>query len=295
LAFTRSAACSAVRCAFRRDIPYNDGFMRPIHVKAPAGSLLNPRLPAAVAARALTAYRVADATFGALAHAAPERVMAAGEGGNTVVCIGGYDDNRTPFILVDMVNGSWGGRSSRDGIEGVTNPTQNLNTTPIEVIERELPIRIKTWGFVPDTEGPGKYRGGLALRREYEFLGDEAVLQVRSDRRDFPPYGLFGGGPGAPSQSVLNPGGPHERNLSQTVTMDIRRGDVLRHDLPGAGGFGSPVERDPAAVAADVRAGKVNRVRAREVYGVELAPDGSVDVEATTALRRDRQKEEVSK
>src|SRR5690606_25145743 len=108
LSFTRAAVYSAVRCILPKEIPNNDGFLRPLNVTAPKGSLVNPVLPAAVAARALVAYRVADATFGALSQAAPDAVMAAGEGGNTVVSIGGYGDDGEPFICVDMINGSWG-------------------------------------------------------------------------------------------------------------------------------------------------------------------------------------------
>jgi N-methylhydantoinase B len=286
LPFTRAAVCSALRCVLLGPIPNNDGYLRPITVTAPLGSLLNPELPAAVAARALTAYRVADATFGALAQVVPERVMAAGEGGNTVVCIGGYDRARKPFILVDMVNGNWGGRAGLDGLEGVTNPTQNLNTTPIEVIEQGLPVRIEEWGFVPDTEGAGEYRGGLALVRQYRFRGEEAVLQVRSDRRDFPPYGLAGGAPGSGSLNVVNPGTTHESVVAQTVTMEIRQDDVFRHVLAGAGGYGDPLERAPERVLLDLRLEKVSPTRARDVYGVVLAPDGqTVDETKTAELR----------
>lgn len=286
LNFTKAAACSAIRCFMEGDIPSNDGFMRPISVTAPLGSLLNCVLPASVAARAVTAYRVADTIFGALAQVVGRRAMAAGEGGNTVVAIGGYSADRQPFIMTDMVNGSWGGRNGLDGIEGVTNPTQNLNTTPIEVIESELPLRVTRWGFVPDSEGAGAFRGGLALVREYKFLGDEAVLQLRSDRRTFPPYGLAGGQPGSPSLNLLNPGTEREQTLPQTVTMDIRKGDVLRHVLPSGGGYGDPLERDPDAVLRDVKLEKVSVERAQETYGVVFrANELSVDEAATAALR----------
>jgi N-methylhydantoinase B len=113
MSFTRSAAYLSVRCALARDVPNNAGVFHCIEVRAPQGSILNLHPPAPVAARALTGYRVVDAMFGALAQIVPERIPAAGEGGNTVVCIGGYDERRMPFVVVDMINGAWGGRAGQ--------------------------------------------------------------------------------------------------------------------------------------------------------------------------------------
>ncbi len=120
-------------------VPNNSGVFRCIEVKAPAGSILNASPPAPVAARALTGYRVVDLMLGCLAQIVPERIPAAGEGGNTVVCIGGYDQARRPFVMVDMINGAWGGRPDKDGIEAITNPSQNMSNTPVEVLEAQAP------------------------------------------------------------------------------------------------------------------------------------------------------------
>ncbi|GIT25402.1 MAG: hypothetical protein CM1200mP41_14460 [Gammaproteobacteria bacterium] len=103
--------------------------------------------------------------FGALAQIVPDRIPAAGEGGNTVVCLGGYRDDKSPFIIVDMICGAWGGRPNKDGIEGVTNPSQNLSNTPVETLESQHPVRVEEYALVPNTCGAGRWRGGLGLSR----------------------------------------------------------------------------------------------------------------------------------
>ena len=133
--------------------------------------------------------------------------------------------------------------------------------------------------------GPGRYRGGASIRRDYKLLEAEAVLQVRADRHDFRPYGLFGGSPGRPSRNVLNPGAG-ERELPGKFTMNMKRGDILRADSAGPGGWGDPLEREPARVARDVRNEFVSRGSALENYGVVFVGE-SFDVdEAATAARR---------
>ena len=140
LSFVKSATYLTIRCALDHDVPNNAGVYRCITVTVPEGSILNPLMPAPVAARALTGYRVVDAVMGALARIAPQKLMAAGEGGNTVVAIGGYHGPaRKPFVLVDMINGAWGGRADKDGIEGGANPSQNMSNLPIETIGARYP------------------------------------------------------------------------------------------------------------------------------------------------------------
>src|SRR4029453_6543079 len=132
LSFTKSCTYPSVRAVLRQDVPNNAGVFRCIDVIAPEGTILNPRLPGACAARALTGYRMLDVMLGALAQALPERVPAAGEGGNTVLSIGGLDANHKSFVIVDMITGAWGGRPDKDGMEAVTNASQNMSNTPVE-------------------------------------------------------------------------------------------------------------------------------------------------------------------
>jgi N-methylhydantoinase B len=288
LSYVKSASYLSIRCVLDADVPNNSGVFRCIKVTAPEGSVLNPRLPAAVAARALTGYRVVDTMMGCLAQIVPDRVPAAGEGGNTVVCIGGWDrETREPFILVDMINGAWGGRPDKDGIEGITNPSQNMSNMPVETLEARYPVRIEEYGYLPDSCGAGKYRGGVGLVRQFRLLAPEAMLQLRSDRHKHKPFGLGGGEAAAGNRNILNPG-RDARELPSKVTMTIHAGDVIRHEQSGGGGFGDPLARDPALVARDVADGKITAGFARERHGVAIAATGEPDLTATERLRRER-------
>jgi N-methylhydantoinase B len=228
LSFTKSNTFLSVRCALRGDIPNNAGVFRCIEVNAPQGSVLNPIEPAPVAARALTGYRVMDTMFGALAQIVPHIIPAAGEGGNTVVCLGGRHADNRPFILVDMISGCWGGRPDQDGIDAITNPSQNLSNTPVEVLERQHPVRIEEYGLVPDSGGAGRFRGGLGLRRSYRLLAEEAVLQLRADRLRFSPYGLAGGEPGGLAGNWLGED-KAMRAVPGKLTTTMRCGELLIH------------------------------------------------------------------
>jgi len=153
----------------------------------------------------------------------------------------------------------------------------------MEVIEREYPLRIEEYGFLPDTGGPGEFRGGLALVRRYRFLEQSGTFQVRSDRSRFAAYGLSGGGPGTRSRTILNPG-PSESSLPPKTTLQVHHGDELRIELAGAGGWGDPLARDPHAVLDDMRNEKVSAAHARAAYGVIVDGQGVEEVE-TAKLR----------
>ncbi len=285
LSFTRAATYTAIKSVLSHDILCNAGFYRPIEVIAPPGTIANAVLPAACAARGLTGFRMLDCVFGALAQMLPDRVLAASEGGNTGVSIGGYYADRTPFIFVEFICSAWGGRPWADGLDGNANLFANMSLPSAEVTETEQPIEILACEFIPDVGGPGKFRGGMSIRRDYRLLEEEAVLQVRADRHTFRPYGLYGGHPGRPSRNVLNPHG-EARVLPAKITMTINRGDVFRHEQPGPGGWGDPLERDPAAVLRDVRNELVSLAAARDDYGVVIDPNRlTVDEAATVRLR----------
>jgi N-methylhydantoinase B len=230
-----------------------------------------------------------DCCFGALAQMLPDRVFAASEGGNTGISIGGYDANRRPFIYVDFLCCAWGGRSFADGLEGNANIFANTSLQPIEVLEREQPLAIDRFELIPDSGGPGKFRGGMSVRRDYRFLEDEAVLQVRADRVRFQPYGLSGGRPGKSARNYLNPGTPNEQALPGKLTRTIHRGDVFRHEHAGAGGWGDPFARDPVWVLRDVRNELVSLESARDDYSVAIdLATWTVDAAETARLRSRR-------
>lgn len=285
--FTRAAAYAALRAVIDGDIPNAAGFTRAITVNAPLGSIANPRPPGACGARGITGFRMMDCLFGALAQVVPDRVTADGSGGAAIPSIGGWHDGQ-PFVFVETLMGNWGATARHDGQEAVAHIGANQSNIPIELIEAEHPLRIERYGLVPDSGGPGRHRGGLAFVRDIRLLADQATLTVRSDKRRFPPFGLFGGGTGTPSVNLVNPG-PDQAVLPvlTTVPVTLRRGDLYRHVSAGGGGYGDPLERGPGLVLADVRAGKVTVAHAAEAYGVVLTPGEppSVDMAATADRR----------
>lgn len=287
LSFTHSLTYLSVRCVLAKDVPNNVGLFRCIRVTAPEASVLNPVMPGPCAARALTGYRVFDTMLGALAQIVPDKVPAAGEGGNSVICISGLRPNRQPFIIVDMICGAWGGRPDKDGLEAVTNASQNLSNMPVEVMEAEHPVRIEDYGFVPDSCGAGQYRGGVGIRRSYRVLADEALLQMRTDRVRFKPYGLSGGEPGGQSRNFMEVG--NERSaLPGKITTRITKGTLIIHEQAGAGGFGDPMLRDAEEVREDLLDGKITAGYARKHYAMAFDPRGTLDAGATARLRSER-------
>lgn len=281
------AACyCAIKGIAEREIPNCEGYMRPIRIHAPEGTIVNPVLPAACGARGVVGYRVYDAVMGALAQVTPERVVAAGDGGPTLIAFGGYEGGK-PFVMTEVIVGTWGARAGKDGLEGVSNPLANLSNQPVELLEADLPLEVVRYELVPDSGGAGRFRGGLAYVREFRVLAERAVLTIRSDRRFRPPYGLFGGADGGASDNVLTTGESVEQlpGMPMAATQ-VRKGDVYRHVSAGGGGIGSPFERDEKAVLEDVLDGKVGIDAARDLYGVVVSLEPlSVDERATAALR----------
>lgn len=284
--YTNSCTYLSLRCALKGDVPNNAGIFRCLDIRVPEGSVLNPQSPSPVAARALTGYRVCDTMFGALAQIVPDRIPAAGEGGNTVVCIAGMKPAREPFIIVDMVCGAWGGRPDRDGIEAITNPSQNLSNTPIETLESQHPVRVEEYALVEDSCGAGEFRGGLGVKRSYRLLASQAELQLRSDRMKFAPYGLNGGSPARPTRNALVRNGKRE-DLPSKVTMSIEHDALIVHEQAGGGGHGDPLRRDPARITNDIWNGKITAEYARKWHGVVAnASSGEIDQAQTETLRK---------
>src|SRR5690606_14950170 len=185
----------------------------------------------------------------------------------------------------DFTSGTWGGRPWADGLEGNAHLFANLASHSIEVTEAEQPIQILGYEFLPDRAGPGKFRGGAPFYREYRFLEHEAILQVRSDRRGKPSFGLYGGSPGKHSNNVIN-SDTENRVMPGKFTTIIKCGDVYRHEIAGAGGWGDPLERETWRVLRDVRGELVSVEAARRDYGTVIDTEKmTVDEAATESLR----------
>lgn len=284
---TLSCLCFVARCLLDPDIPNNAGCFRPLDVVTIPGTIVDALSPAAVASRVLTSFRVVDTLFGALASVFPHSVPACGMAADCNVCISGKQGERSSYVQLDWLAGSWGGRPGRDGIDHVSPPASNISNTPIELIEADSPLVVEQYVLIPDTEGAGEYRGGLAVARTWRLAGaDEATLLVRSDRHKSAPYGLNGGRPGSRARNRLRTA-QGEQDMPSKFQAILRRGDRIRVETAGAGGWGEPWHREPSRVAADVREGRISAGRAREIYGVVVEPTtNELDVAATEALRR---------
>ncbi|WP_134728803.1 hydantoinase B/oxoprolinase family protein [Amycolatopsis nivea] len=282
--FTRSAAYAALQGVLASDIPANSGFYRPFSFVIPPASILNGQRPAARGARGLVGFRIIDAVLGALAPVFPDRVPAAGEGGPDGIAIGLVGPDGESMVLWDPLAGAWGARPDRDGVDGISSLGANLTNTPVEELERSGHLRIDGYGYLPDSGGAGRWRGGLATFRDMTLLAPEASVQIRSDRRKFLPYGLSGGAPGTPSLNVLDQGGPGERVLESKPHFAMTAGTRHRHVTAGGGGHGHPFGREPERVLEDVLDGKVTREGAERDYGVVI-DDGGIDLAATAAAR----------
>ena len=252
-----SAVYLGFRCILDTPIPDNAGFGRCFTITAEPGTIVSARDPAPVAARGLTAFRLADLMFKVLADVAPGIVWAAGEGGLSVVTIGGVGP-RGWYLLMDTVGGGSGARPTKDGLQGIAPAIGNVRNNSVEAIERDFPVRIVRYGFVADTGGRGEFRGANAMVKEYEFLADKAVAFCRSDRRRIQPWGLCDGEPGAPSAVDLRRAGDAEWvSLPVAHRFELRRGDRLRVATAGGGGYGPPSARSEDAVREDLREGNV--------------------------------------
>jgi N-methylhydantoinase B len=265
--FIQACVYQAVRAALEVEVPNTSGAFRPIHVLTKPGTIAHVVMPGASSMRGVTGFRALDAVNRALAQLIPERVAAAGEGGNTLAVFGSEREDGSRFVYYELVVGTWGGTPEGDGNDGLTNPASLAANIPVEVAESEYPIHIERYGLVPDSGGAGRYRGGLAVERVWRCLTSETSLIVRSDRAAHPPYGLQGGRPGATSSNLLIRPDGSEEPLPPMFSTTIRAGDVFVHKTAGGGGFGDPRERDPGRIAADVADGKVTESSAREAYG----------------------------
>jgi len=275
--FVEACVYQAVRAALTVEVPNTAGAFRPIRIVTKPGTIAEVVMPGASSMRGVTGFRVLDAVSGALAQLLPNRVPAAGEGGNTLAIFGGKRAGEDPFIFYELVVGAWGGTPEADGNDGLTNPASLAANIPVEVAESEYPIVVERYGLVPDSGGAGLHRGGLAIERVWRCLTPRTSLIVRSDRAKHPPYGLAGGGSGALSSNVLRRADGTEEVLPPMFSIEIEVGDVYEHRTAGGGGWGDPLERDPAAVAADVLDEKVSRAAALALYGVEVAANGSAE------------------
>jgi N-methylhydantoinase B/oxoprolinase/acetone carboxylase alpha subunit len=239
-AITCSAVLYVFRCLVEEDIPFNTGLMRPLSILAPKASIVNADFPAACAGGNVeTSQRIVDVLLGALAKAVPERIPAASQGTMNNIAFGGYDPGRKRhFAYYETIGGGMGAGATGPGLSGVhTHMTNSLNT-PIEALENYLPLKIRSYALRKGSGGRGSNSGGEGIVREYEF-SVPVDLTVISERRRFAPYGAGGGGEAATGRNAVESRG-RSRPLGGKGNVKLARGDILRIETPGGGGYGRP-------------------------------------------------------
>ena len=267
--------------------PVNGGIIRAISTYAPPGTLMNATFPAAMGNRWVSVVRLYDTILGCLNQAVPGGVAAAGAGQAGIISVAGIDERtgRRHVSVVEPFIGGSGGRVQADGMDGIDQPAAGLRAAPVEVVEVETDLVVRSFRYEPGSSAPGRSRGGYAMHIVLENRGLPAVMTVRGlDRFRFQPWGVAGGGCGRHASAVLNPGTPGERDIGRIDVLELQRGDVLRMITPSGGGFGDPFTRPAEWVAAEVADGLLTAEQARLRYGVALV-SGRLDVGATRTLR----------
>jgi N-methylhydantoinase B len=265
----------------------NSGVCRVATSVLPEGTIVNPHFPAAVGLRTLSVQRLMGVIFGAFVQAAPDRLPSCPASGGPIMNVNTIDNRtgRRVVAAVGPITGGAGGDPWRDGAEGSGANSSFLKNTPVEINEAEVPIKIQRYGLTPDSGGPGKHRGGLAIEMRFQAQAPNTRVTARNmDRSRFSSWGVLKGRAGGLSSFMLNPGTNREKNLGNIDFLRIDPGDVVHVASGGAGGWGDPLKRDPDMVVRDVRRGFVSRQSAESAYGVVLE-NGGWD-EAATARRR---------
>jgi N-methylhydantoinase B len=271
------------------DIPTNAGFFRAITVNLPLGCLVNPIFPAAIGLRSLSGVRILEVLMGVIGQAAPAKMPAAGSGVSTIVLVSVPDyerSNRRIHVINPCVGGS-GGRPVGDGFDGVDFTLGFMRNTPAEIVEAETFIVVRKFGFVPDSGGAGKFRGGLGVTLEFQVFAPDATVIARGmDRTRFHPWGVQGGRTGARMQpALLNPDTDREQSIRKINFLKLVPGDSVRITTSGGGGYGDPLDRDLELIRTDVELGFVSIDRASADYGVVTDANGKIDEMATHKKR----------
>ena len=262
--YTNVWATYTMKCLAAPALPNNEGTFAPITVTAPEGSFLNPRFPAPVKMKPSSGHYVPIAILNALADAVPSPMLA--ESGNKfLVYMAGRDARGQPFSDLMFVMGGMGARADRDGLHCMSFPANSSNM-PVEVLEQGLPVRVRRRALRPDSGGAGKFRGGCGQIYEIESVADHPItLRAEHGKLATAPRGLRGGLAGAAGGLFLN-----DKPVPDKLPLTLERGDVLRLEIPGAGGMYAPRDRDPRLLAQDIADGLVSAAAAARDYGAGL-------------------------
>ena len=284
---TAIAACYVALKHIFRDVPANAGVLEPIEFIIPDGSILHAIAPRPVGGYTETILRLIDVVFGALAEAAPDRSNGCAYGTINALSLAGYREDGRRWVMFSFFGGGLGGHPHGDGLSHGNAPISTATIPPVEILEAAYPVMFNQWALRADSGGPGRHRGGLGGVYEIELLECSAEMFLFGERGRYPPQGVVGGGPGACNRFEYDSadGKRTPPLVSKMTGLEITRGQHLRLESPGGGGYGNAFERAPDAVAEDVRLGYVSGEAAVRDYGVVLDDQGQVDAAATQAFR----------
>ncbi len=289
-AMTFAACAYALRALMAPDMPVNDGFYRHIKMNAEPGTVVHAVHPAPVVGGWETQVRVNDMLFRAFSSGLPKKVASSTKAMMAQAGFGIIDRETGEYHCnYEALAGGYGARATSDGPDAVQQHGQNTENAPVEEVESHFPMRVSRLSLIENSEGPGKYRGGLGMRRDYHFPDDPATFTVLSDRDIKGPQGIFGGLEGRKAYYILNPDSPNEdsNELSSKCVVELKPGDTVSFQTPGGGGYGSPLERDIKAVLKDVIGGKISSKRAQDFYGVVVDDSTQkIDTDKTNSLRQ---------
>ena len=281
-----SAVYAGIRYMTNPIIRQNEGCFRPIEIIRPEGTVVNPVKPAPISGRFTTLERIADTIVQALNQARGED-----QAGSGLACVcsfaanGTWPDSDRRFVCFEIFGGGWGGTMKGDGLSASFGLMANSYDTPIEAVELEYPLRVESYNLVTDSGGAGRNRGGLGHYRHTRYLHGEGYYTNRSETSKFPPKGVLGGRPGAPSRQRLVRADGTVKDLPSKITnVSIQAGDLIWMSEPGGGGYGDPLDREPERVLEDLLDEKIGPEACRDVYGVVVV-DGALDLPATAARR----------
>lgn len=254
-------------------LPQNEGSIKPITIRSPEGCIVNATPPSGGGARGVMQQRVVDVVFQAMSQVIPEGGMAAGSHwSNPTLSRETASEDDEKYVHYDVIVGGFGGRYGMDGLEAMSN-SFNVDSIPIEVTEQSMVMLIEEFSFIPDSAGPGQYRGGHGVRKRMLMLEDQVHVSNLGDRQLFGPPGILGGGEGQKGKTFVNPGTESESLVHSKGSVTLRKGDTIQYDLAGAGGYGDPLRRAPEAIAEDIDEGLLSLERAAAVY--DWSPDVS--------------------
>ncbi|TYT62568.1 hydantoinase B/oxoprolinase family protein [Natrialba swarupiae] len=284
--YTRAYSAFVLKAITEKYLPQNEGIMKPMTVRAPEGSFLNPQPPTAANARPIINQRLVELNLGAVAKAVPDKVIAASSHFGNPNFSGEDPETGEQFILYDFMIGGVGASERKDGEEGICS-SFNVTNIPVELHETRYPVVIDRLELIPDSGGAGRHRGGLGLRKDFTLFAENVSFTNLLERTESQPWGLEGGEGGDSGQTVLNPDDEAEE-LHPKGQFELEYGDTVSFQLSGGGGYGDPLERDPEAVREDVVKEYITVEEAHDVYGVVFHDDEDglrVD-EAATESRR---------